>query len=301
MQAKLHRKAATLCFALTALTVVAKADPILYVVNEDHRFGSIDLVNGSFQTIGPVLPEHTIGLAAGPGGSLLTLGFSSNLYSINPSSGLSTLVGPTGLASCTNAADVCGASAGNTIGSLGSHVYATDFANNLYSINQESGAATLIGHTGIPAVPVTPETSNPDGTVNLFEENLFGSNGRLYATFDAFAIDFVSFATTPVIPFGLYEIDPSTGSTTLLGSDPTELLNAAAGTGDGAYGYNAGTGELLRLDLATGKTTHLLDVDPAAGVVSGVFSPVPEPSSLALVGTGLCAVATCWRRRSLKP
>ena len=68
-------------------------------------------------------------------------------------------------------------------------LYLTDLSNHLYSVNPATGAATLIGTTGIPAIPGV-------GTPNmiLFDESLNGIRGKLYATFDA-----LNFVLTPAI------------------------------------------------------------------------------------------------------
>jgi hypothetical protein len=56
----------------------------------------------------------------------------------------------------------------------------------LYAINTTTGAANLIGPTGIPALPFIPDTLNANGTISFYEETLFGTGGKLYVTFDAF-------------------------------------------------------------------------------------------------------------------
>src|SRR6185437_5598532 len=104
------------------------------------QLGTLDLATGAFHQIGPVI-EGSNGLAPGPNGSLLTLTFSGNLISINPANGVTTTIGPTGLADCTTPASPCGPTSANNIGALGSMVYATDFANNLYRVNALTGQA----------------------------------------------------------------------------------------------------------------------------------------------------------------
>src|SRR5271157_4588342 len=97
------------CLALVLAATVANAAPLVYVVNGSQQFGTINIATGAFQQIGPTQPEAgSIGLAAAPNGSLVTFAYSANLYSINPVTGNSTLVGPTGLDSCVNASSSCG-------------------------------------------------------------------------------------------------------------------------------------------------------------------------------------------------
>jgi hypothetical protein len=48
------------------------------------------------------------------------------------------------------------------------------------------------------------------------------------------------------------------------------------------------TGQIDGLNLANGNTNFISNFDPAAGVIQGAVPvPTPEPSSLALFGTGL--------------
>ncbi len=66
---------------------------------------------------------------------------------------------------------------------LTARYYATDFAQNLYSVDPTCGAAKLIGPTGIPALTFAPFSENPDGSVNVYGESLFSAHGKLYAFF----------------------------------------------------------------------------------------------------------------------
>ena len=158
----------------------------------------------------------------------------SDLYSINPGTGAYTLVGPTGLDDCTTPESPCGPTSNLTLGSANGTIYATDFQNRIYRVNPLTGTATLIGATGIPPIPFIPASFNPNGTINFYEEALFGAGGKLYATFDAFVFDLTTLSpvSVAVVP-KLYEIDPSTGVATVVG--PTDL---AIGAVIGANGTN---------------------------------------------------------------
>ena len=39
---------------------------------------------------------------------------------------------------------------------------------------------------GIPVIPYVPGSLNPDGTINFYDEAIFGAEGKLYETFDAY-------------------------------------------------------------------------------------------------------------------
>ena len=295
----LTRQKLTISLAFLLINAFSCLGDSVYVLGADLTtggglFGTVDLGTGGFHQIGPEI-EGSTGLAPGPNGSLLTLTFSGNLNSINPANGVTTTVGPTGLGDCTTPASPCGPMSANTIGALGSMIYATDFANNLYRVNALTGQATLVGPTGILAIPFVPLTTNPDGTFNAYDEALFGANGKLYATFDAFTVDPATFTTSSLlIAPNLYQIVTATGAATLIG--PTDLnLGAVANVNGTAYGFNDGTTQVVTLDVANGKTSLVTNFDPAAGIIVGA-APTPEPASIALAGLGLLAAAICRRR-----
>lgn len=292
----LTRPTLILSLPLVLFTASVCLGTSVYVVNGNGQFGTVDLATGAFGQIGPNTPEPDSGLAPGPTGSLFTLTVSGNLDVINPANGVTRLIGPTGLGDCTSPASPCGPNSASTIADLGGTLYATDLANNLYRVNPVTGAATMIGPTGIPPLPFTLLASNPDGTFNVYDQALFSANGKLYATFDAITINSTTLAVgTVVIPGSLYQIDPTTGIATLIG--PTDLgLGAVADVNGTFYAFKNGASQLVTLDLANGRTSVVTDFDPAAGIISGA-SPTPEPFSIVLCGLGLGAVGVCRLRK----
>jgi hypothetical protein len=252
--------------ALVSCAASVSAGASVYIVNGSQQFGAVDLGTGAFQQIGPngpQTPDGYLGLMPGPNGSLLTLTYSANLDSINPATGVATLVGATGLSECTTPASPCGPTTILTAGASAGKFYATDVQNRLYGINPLTGAAALIGSTGIPPVPFIPGSSNPDGTVNFYDQVL--------------------------------QIDSSTGLAMLIG--PTALgIGGVANVNGAYYAFNDMTNQVLALDIANGDTSFVSNFDPAAGVVQGA-SPVPEPASIALAGIGIIAFGVCRRRR----
>lgn len=291
-----------LAFTLALSTAAANADNLVYVLGDGGQFGTITLSTGSFTPIGPGLPVAAGGLVQGSGGNLLTLGFNGDLNSINPSTGALSVIGPTGLGDCSLPTSPCGLNSANIIGKVGSKLYATDLANNLYSVNPTTGAATLIGPTGIPGLPFVPHApvaGDPDGSFYIYDEVLFDFNGDLYANFDTGIFDPVTFTPTPLIAPELYKIDTTTGLATSIG--PTaQGLEGIANVNGTLYAFNLPLSTVVTLNLADGSTSYVSDTDPAIGLVTSATaaaSPVPEPASLALVGTGLATIAAGIRRK----
>jgi hypothetical protein len=180
-------------------------------------WGTIDLTTGAFNQTGNS-SELFAGLGVGPGGllygglfegttlyqvspadgSVTTVGTSSlsyydfgstttgvygfdstlNLYSVNTTTGATTLIGPTGIS--TGGSGAISASTGADV------LYFTDGSGNLHSINTSTGTATEIGNTGA-----------------AFGAMVF-ENGTLYA------------GTAGSSPYYLYTLNPTTGTATLV-------------------------------------------------------------------------------------
>ncbi len=244
-----------------ALTFSFNADPVAYVVTGYQQFGTIDLKTGVFHQIGPPTPEGQSNLVPGPEGRLYSLTYSGNLETIDPATGAVTVVGATGLGyNAFSLAEVEG------------KLFATDFNNNLYRVDRESGAAHLIRATGMPADPSVPYTINPDGTMNLCDETIYGVGGKLYASFDAFTIDPVTLTMTPKVDPELYRINPWTGVVTPVA--PTALNLGASVEVRGRFyafklvptGFNAFGpvvySQVVTLDPGNGKIKFVTDVRP---------------------------------------
>jgi hypothetical protein len=251
---------------------------LVYVITGSPQFGAVDLHSGTFLPIGPALPPDVGGgLVQGPDQSLLTLAFSGNLVAIDPVTGKSSTVGSTGLGDCTTPSSPCGPNSANGIGRFDQDYYLTDFANNLYSVDPESGAAKLIGLTGIPAVPFSPLSVNPDGSQNVFNETLFRAGGKLYANFAA--------ARRPqggppdiVVQPAIWEINRKTGQAERIA--PTELgLTSIVNVNETIYAFSVRTGQVVILDVRTGQTSAVSELDPAAGLIGGATPVRPVPAA----------------------
>jgi hypothetical protein len=255
---------------------------LVYVITGGLQFGIVDLGSGAFQPIGPGIPPDVgMGLVPGPRTSLITLAFSGNLDAIDPVTGKTSVVGRTGLHDCSMPGSY-DPNCANAIGRLDGSFYATDFANNLYSVDPVTGAAKLIGLTGIPPLTFAPFSENPDGSVNVYDESLFSARGKLYANFAALAVNFATGTVRPLIPAALYQINPATGLATPIA--PTVLgLTSIVNVNDTIYAFNAAMGKVVTLDVTTGQTSFppVSDLDATAGVIAGATParPIPGPAT----------------------
>jgi hypothetical protein len=236
-------------------------------------FGKVDPATGAFRQIGPTEPDGYFGLVPGPHGTIVSMTYTGILVSINPGTGVPTTIGPTGLGPCpTPNSPSCGSTSAFTLGGFDGRIYATDFGNNIYTVNPSTGAATpLTMNSGIPPSPFVLASQNPDGTVNVADEAIWESGGKLYATYDAWILDPNTLLPVgdPVVSPFLYEIDPATGKATAIG--PTELGIGAVVVMNGVnYAFDDITNQILELDLTTGNTSPTgISFSPAAGVIQG--------------------------------
>ena len=297
------RQQLVMSLAFLSLTAPVSAASVyvlaLDLATNDQQFGTVDLGSGVFQGIRTSADQEYRGLVPASNGSLLTLGFDGNLSSITPATGLVTVIGPTGMSNCSTPTSPCGPNSAGVLAALGATLYATDFSQNLYRVNPATGAATLIGATGMPVVPFPSHfTSNSDGTANVMSATLFAANGNLYATFDTDRLDPATGQLTIGIPNSLYQINPETAAATRL-APTVEAITAVTQSNGTSYAFDVATGQLLTLNLANGQTTFVTDVNPTAlapWYVEGA-TPVPEPVSLPLVAVGIAGVMVCTLRR----
>jgi hypothetical protein len=248
---------------------------LTYVLNGNQQFGAVDLRSGEFLPIGPTLPPDVGGgLVPGVGNSLLTLSFSGNLVSLNRVTGVTSVVGRTGLVDCSTPVSPCGPNSANVLGGVNGNLYALDFGNNLYSVNPATGATKLIGPTGMPGITFIPLSEVGDGSLNVYDESLFSIGGKLYANFDTSLFNLETGIPTPVIRDALYQINTTTGRATRIASTDVGL-SAIVNVNDTIYAISAPTGEVVTLNIKTGKTHVVSELDAAAGLISA-GSAVPQ-------------------------
>ena len=287
-----------LWLAFTMCAASATAGPIVYAFTTGSlQIGQMDLATGSFVPTG-VVPPTIQYLVPGPNGSLLTMSFDGNLDSINPVTGATSVIGATGFTDCSSpSSPTCGPNSQLSFGSSGGTLYATDFENNLYTVNPVSGHATLVGSTGIPGIPFIPVSTNPDGSFNFYDENLFDVGGSLYANFDAASFNPATLSFTTVVSPELYKIDVNTGHAAPIA--PTDLgLVTILSLNGRVYGFSGVTGGVVTLDVSNGITNAVSLIDPSVGLIGGAAAATPEPSSVALAAIGLIGAAL-YRRRGV--
>ena len=282
----------TLLLGLLSVTTLVGA-PMGYAVNNllcpgsmsdfsCTTFGIENLGTGAFTPISPVagfVPQN--GGLAWAGGTLYTENTPTNtIYAVNPATGGFTGVGTVNV----SATDL------SVLGASGGILYELAFPSmNLYSFNPVSGVTTLIGPTGIPA-PASDLS-------NLGQILLTGLGANLYA--DYYLLDNMGH---PIVPDGLYRIDPLTGQATLVGglSGGGECLLGLGTVNNTLYGFGqsgcSGQPGIYSIDGNTAATTF--SSDAAVFPIQSVQDVVPEPGGFVLAGIGfLLLVLRRWRDR----
>ena len=203
----------------------------------------------------------------------------SNLVTVNPLTGLVTVIGAYGIPSTM--ADFDFSAGGILYGweSAGSH--------QLFTINAVTGAATL--------VPGSPAFGGFGGGGLAFD-----SSGTLYATPDG--------NTNP--PGTLRTVDPLNGSfltTVVLSGSPINGSNAINGLDGSLAGLLYGIND----DFGGAQLAHLVTIDKVTGAITSIGSTgingldaialieieIPEPATLAFLSSGLAGIIVLRRRR----
>lgn len=295
------RTVASLACLLLLFVGSATAGTPTYVVSAgltgNGVFGTVDLSTGFYRSVGPGEPDGYFGLGPGPNGTLVSLTYAGNLVSINPGTGVTTKIGPTGLAACVVPTDPsCGPTSAFSLGAFNGKIYSTDYANDIYVVDAQTGVATeLSGNTGIPASPYVlgsqdtgkqffgTEVCKTDFCLNFADEVIWQSGGKLYLTYDAWVFDTVTFSDVEdVVEPALYEIDPTTGLAAEIG--PTAFaIGGVVDVNGTAYAFDDWTGQILKLDLTTGNYTPAGNFASAAGVIQGA-APLSGPSFIGRFG-----------------
>ena len=253
----------SLAFLFVVSAVGLKADVIAYAGSSDGDFGFIDLNTGAFSSLGN--SGQTLAGLAVANGTIFASSYHTadgTLFEVSPTNGSLTTIG---------------AAAGvdfDDFGSTTSGLYVVSFGatQDLYSINPTTGAATLIGPTGLG----------------------YGSWRSLSTNSSA-----LYFADGP----DLYTLNVNTGAATLVGAFGSNAEMGAMLTEDGIlWGGDNTNGKVDTIDTTTGTAT----LGAAPSGLSGTFfglapypvptGAVPEPGYLGLLGAGITALAVFRRR-----
>jgi hypothetical protein len=234
--------------------------PTAYAVGFDSGtsttyFGLLSIGSRTFLPIAE-LPASAQGLGRDRRGHLFTVDSANNLVRINPATGVTKVVGSTGVTTPGPLGDtVVDVFASMRTGEL----FLMDYANNLYSVDPKTGAATFVGATGIPPI-----------SSFRYSSSLAGDCRDLY-----FTITEVDENLNQVQGPSLYRIDPRTAAATLVG--PTaDFMPGAGFVDDTLYGFSLDTrfigGDPARafsIDIRSGEATPGAELN-----VSGIFGAV---------------------------
>ena len=197
---------------------------ILYALSDESidRLGILDTTTGAFSAIvdcpAPGGGSWT-GMAIDPVSDLMYASTAANLYTLSPSSCAPVLVGPFGVTG-----GLMVAIAVNAAGVMYGHDIGTDA---IYTIDTGSGAATLVGPTGLAAnFAQGMDFDNEDGTLYLF--GYTGGGANVYGR-----VNLVTGAVTPLAvssPSGEFEGATQTQALCATSDYPWLQVSPAAGS-----------------------------------------------------------------------
>lgn len=235
---------------------LAYADNIAYAGAVSGAYGTVDLNTGVFTSLG-TLGQTPSGMAVANGSLFIASYHTANgtLFTVNPANGSLTSVGTaTGVVY-------------DDFGSTTSGMYIVGLNTDLYSINPSTGAATLIGPTGL-ALGAWRSLSTNSGT-------LYFANGP-----------------------DLYTLNTATGAATLVGAfGGSSEMSVMIFEGGLLYGADSITNTIDTINPGTGAATKGPSSTAGATIWGLAPNPIPtasatpEPAACGLVGGGITALA----------
>jgi hypothetical protein len=249
--------------ALLSLAFSAQASTIWMTGSDGSTLYTVDSTNGASTVVGGFGQPSTYTLSFDSGGNLYGISNGYNdgtLVQIDKTTGLAVAVGVgTGI---QNLMALAFASDGT--------LYAGSWSSNsLYTINKNTGAATVVGSLGF------------NGIMDLD----FDSQGNLYALSDS-----------------LYQINMATGHGTLVTHLANTCLMGMAIDQDDhflATDYCSNSTPLYQINTADGSLTSLGNTGIAqsmGGAIEAAATSVPEPGTMSLIGAALAALLLTRRR-----
>ncbi len=241
---------------------IAGAELVYGVDSSTDSLYTLDLTTGVGMIIGALNPDPSryttpLAMAVRPSDGVIFINNNSpeiddGLSIVDPSTGLASFIG----------------------GPFIDQALAFDSSDNLYAADGTGALAIIDQTTGTPTSlggPVLPRLFGLD--FNPVDDLLYGITG-IASALDLLVIDNVTGALLDTRPLSM----------SLGGSAAGTLLFDSSGT---LYGtVNDMTNNLFEIDPATGIVSNLRTADFAAQGL-GLISPVPEPSTLLLISTGL--------------
>jgi hypothetical protein len=247
----------------------ARPDPLAYGISFNPfsdlgQFGILDIGTGRFHRIAD-LPNGAQGIGRDAAGTIYVVDTNNNLVRINPG-GQTEVIGSTGVTT----PGPFGSKRVDVFSSLVTgELFLMDYSNNLYSVNSQTGTATLIGATGIPPV-----------TSPIYTSSLSGSCKNLF-----FTLEVLDENLNPILFPTLYRIDPVTAAATPVGPAPIAMPGSAF-IDDTLYGFTVdfrpfgGTEgpHVFSIDTSTAATTLVSDLN-VPSVFGAVRFTVPPVTS----------------------
>ena len=264
---RIHSRIIVLAGLLT-LTVLSAYSSTLSVVFYDNRYGTLNDATGVYTNVG-TLPISASAGDASMGGLLYVENMGSDLYTVDPNTGVSSLVGATGLTTTS------GAFAGDSYG-----LFEVDYLSNVYSISPQTGQAELVGATGLVA------------NNGSFDTSLSAAGAYLYYT-----------AGHAGAPDELYAINMATGIATDLGSTGVTGIAGSAIVGSELELFQYGQSTNYIYSSPVGQDDFTRGAVLGAQIIDGGASMAiaettntqqgnaPEPGSYFLIFAGILAMA----------